>query len=103
MPGRVGNVADWYMQSDLYVLSSRVEGLSNTLLAAMASGLATVAFDCETGPREIVRNGIDGVLGSPPAASDEIPVTFFHLMAIRPASGRETVVWLVLKWWVSVT
>src|SRR3546814_14055491 len=32
MPGRVGNVADWYMQSDLYVLSSRVEGLSNTLL-----------------------------------------------------------------------
>src|SRR5690606_39044097 len=62
LPGRVGNVADWYASADLYVLSSRVEGLSNTLLEAMASGLAPVAFDCETGPREIIRSEIDGVL-----------------------------------------
>src|SRR3546814_4955707 len=56
LPGRAGNVGQWYEQSDLYVLSSRVEGLSNTLLESMASGLAPVAFDCETGPREIVRS-----------------------------------------------
>lgn len=76
MPGRVGNVGHWYEQSDLYVLSSRVEGLSNTLLEAMASGLAAVAFDCETGPREIVRDGIDGVLVSP---SEDVEALAAHL------------------------
>ncbi len=65
LAGRVGNVADWYMQADLYVLSSQFEGLSNTLLEAMASGLTPVAFDCDTGPREIIRPGIDGVLVRP--------------------------------------
>lgn len=67
LPGRVGNVDDWYAAADLYVLSSRVEGLSNTLLEAMASGLAAVAFDCETGPREIVHDGVDGLLVRPAA------------------------------------
>jgi len=76
LPGRVGNVGEWYARADLYVLSSRVEGLSNTLLESMASGLAPVAFDCETGPREIVRPGIDGVLvrpgGDPAALASEL-------------------------------
>ncbi|WP_459615717.1 glycosyltransferase family 4 protein [Bordetella sp. 2513F-2] len=65
MPGRVGNVGDWYRSADLYVLSSRFEGLSNTLIEALASGLAAVSFDCDTGPREIVRDGVDGVLVRP--------------------------------------
>ncbi|SAI69777.1 glycosyltransferase [Bordetella ansorpii] len=65
LPGRAGNVGDWYAQSDLYVLSSRFEGLSNTLIEALASGLAAVSFDCDTGPREIVREGVDGVLVRP--------------------------------------
>ncbi|KRC86300.1 alpha-1,4-N-acetyl-D-galactosaminyltransferase [compost metagenome] len=65
MPGRAGNVGDWYDSAHLYVLTSRFEGLSNTLLESMASGLAAVSFDCDTGPREIVREGIDGVLVRP--------------------------------------
>lgn len=65
LPGRAGNVGDWYQSADLYVLTSRFEGLSNTLLESMASGLAAVAFDCDTGPREIVREGVDGVLVRP--------------------------------------
>lgn len=65
LPGRAGNVADWYESADLYVLTSRFEGLSNTLLEAMASGLAPVCFDCDTGPRAIVREGVDGVLVRP--------------------------------------
>ena len=30
LPGRAGNVGDWYQSADLYVLTSRFEGLSNT-------------------------------------------------------------------------
>lgn len=65
MPGRAGNVGEWYAHADLYVLSSRFEGLSNTLIEALASGLPAVSFDCDTGPREIVREGVDGVLVRP--------------------------------------
>lgn len=81
MPGRAGNVADWYLQSDLYVLSSRFEGLSNTLIEAMASGLAPVSFDCETGPREIIRHGIDGVLVSPAGDSEALAAHLSDMMA----------------------
>ena len=81
LPGRVGNISQWYQASDLYVLSSRTEGLSNTLLEAMASGLAPVAVDCDTGPREIIRDGIDGVLVNPPDDVDALAAHLSDLMA----------------------
>lgn len=65
LPGRAGNIGAWYQTTDLYVLSSRAEGLSNTLLEAMATGLPVVAVDCDTGPREIITHGVDGVLARP--------------------------------------
>lgn len=94
MPGRAGNIGDWYVQSDMYVLSSRVEGLSNTLLEAMASGLAPVAFDCETGPREIVRHEIDGVLVAPAGEHEALAAHLSNLMAhpeLREAYARRAV------------
>ena len=86
MPGRAGNVGDWYESADLYVLTSRFEGLSNTLLESMASGLAAVAFDCDTGPREIVRDGVDGVLVRP---NGDVPALVAALDALtRDDAGR---------------
>ena len=63
--GAVGNIGAWYMACDLYVMSSRFEGFGNTLAEALACGLPAVSFDCETGPSDIIRPEIDGLLVPP--------------------------------------
>jgi glycosyltransferase involved in cell wall biosynthesis len=62
LPGQVGNMADWYQRADLYVMSSKYEGFPNTLVEALCYGLPAVSYDCETGPRDIIRHGHDGLL-----------------------------------------
>jgi len=48
--------------SEMFLLSSRHEGLPTVLIEALALQKKIVAFDCPTGPREILKNGLYGAL-----------------------------------------
>lgn len=51
-----------YQDVSLYVMTSRNECLPMTLLEAQSVGLPCISFDCDTGPRNIITNNVDGLL-----------------------------------------
>lgn len=65
MPGLVADPSPWMAHSELFVLSSRFEGFPNVLIEAMSAGLAAIAFDCASGPSEIVTHARNGFLIAP--------------------------------------
>lgn len=63
--GMRSDLAQRYGDYAMYVLPSYREGMPLVLLEAKANRLPIVSFDVQTGPGEIVRDGVDGLLVPP--------------------------------------
>lgn len=59
--GEVDDVTPYLYRSDVLVLPSRAEGLSNTLLEAMSTGMPVVASDISAN-RALIEHGVNGLL-----------------------------------------
>ena len=62
LEGRSSDIENEYCHSSMFVFSSRFEGFGMVLVEAMACGLPVISFDCPCGPKDIVKDGEDGLL-----------------------------------------
>lgn len=53
---------DYYCKSDIFILPSRYEGVSNSLLEAMSCGLPVIVSDASPGPLEYVEHEVSGLV-----------------------------------------
>ncbi|HAQ71445.1 MAG TPA: hypothetical protein DCR48_10775 [Flavobacteriales bacterium] len=51
-----------YCQYDIFILPSRLEGFPLVMIDSLACGLPCIAFNCPTGPGQIIESGVNGYL-----------------------------------------
>lgn len=89
LPGYVDNPYQYMARADVFVLSSRFEGMPNVLVEAAALGTPVVATDCPSGPRELLGPDDAGEIvpvGDPDAMADAIEYQLEH-----PEEARERI------------
>ena len=79
LPPASQDLKDFYLSASIYIMLSRSECLPMVLLEAASYGLPAVAFDCPTGPAEIIQTGRDGFI-VPMEDVDSLSAAILQLM-----------------------
>lgn len=85
--GWAQNIQAIYAEHDLFVLCSHYEGMPNTLMEAMASGLPVISTDCPTGPSELINDHITGLL-TPVGDEDQLTEAILTLLGNPELANR---------------
>ena len=62
VPGSVQNMSEEWAKASICLLTSKSEAFPLVLLEAFAAGVPAISYDIVTGPAEIIRHGVDGLL-----------------------------------------
>ncbi|WP_017558467.1 stealth conserved region 3 domain-containing protein [Nocardiopsis baichengensis] len=91
--GPTADMAAEWARAAICLLPSRTEAFGLVLTEALAAGVPAVAYDCPTGPAEVVRHGVDGLLAAPEDVGG-LATCLGKLMeddALRAGMGRSAV------------
>lgn len=83
--GYKSNPHKYVSRADVFVLSSRYEGLPNALVEAVGVGTPSIATDCPSGPREVLLDGDGGLLV--PVGDTDAMATAIHTYLDDPETA----------------
>jgi glycosyltransferase involved in cell wall biosynthesis len=86
LPGFAPNPYAFMARADLFAVSSRVEGMPNTIIEALACGCPVVSTDCPSGPAEILQGGRYGALVPP---GDDAALAEAMIAALQACPERD--------------
>ncbi len=86
--GFQSEIISYYLHAKATVLTSLYEGFPNVLIESITLGTPVIAFDCPSGPNEIIQEGVNGYLVE--FQSVEKLATALQLLSTTPI-GRELV------------
>lgn len=98
--GRCSDMSVEYLKSSLFVLTSKYESFSLVIIEAKSFGIPVISFDCPFGPREIVRNGVDGLLIENDNTNDfsEAMIRLMKDEELRQNMGRSAILDYLDRW-----
>jgi len=86
-PADKQDLSEDYRSARLFIMTSRNECFPLVLLEAMSHGLPCLSFDCDSGPRHIIRSGYNGLLTT--AEQPEALATAILELLDQPAMLRQ--------------
>ena len=90
------HIEQYYRAADIFVLSSRREGLPNALLEAMASGIACIASHLDGVTDDLIEDGVNGLLVSPDEVAElktalRVLVDYPERLSLLGRQARQTI------------